>query len=146
MKKIFLFLVVAMLAFSCNTKAQLTSQPYGELTVTGATLTNADTAYAVCKLDGGAGTVSISATVTRTSGTLAGGGYLFGSIDGTNYEQYSTTDTMAIANPITFNGVTQITKVWKLTSSPYRYYRIMARTTGTSVGVLTSNWAYRISR
>lgn len=143
MKKIMFVMVAVLCLGSCQrTNAQATPGS-GALTVSdGATMTNADTSYLLATINGKR-EVTISATVTYTSGTLAGDGRLFVSCDGTNYELWSNTDTMAISSPITFNGVTQKTKSWTIPVNYWKYYMVRLRTTGTSVGVPSGDYIAR---
>lgn len=134
-------MVAALLGSYQTTEAQVTAGS-GILTVSGATLTNADTAYLTGTINGKR-EVTISATVEYTSGTLAGDGRLFVSCDGTNYELYSDTDTMTVSTPITFNGVTQKTKSWRIPINYWKYYMVRLRTTGTSVGVASGDYIAR---
>jgi hypothetical protein len=144
MKKILFLVTIALLCFgSTDIRAQTQTQPWGAMTITGATLTNADTAYGYTEING-TGAVAITMTVTYTSGTLAGNGSMFVSNDATNWELLSATDTMAISAPITIAGVTQKTYTWKIPISYWRYYRPRLFTTGTSVGVVSGK--YKFSR
>ena len=144
MKKILFLVTTALVLFACNDIRAQPVQPYGALTVSGASLSNTDTAYAynTVPIDG-AGSVSISATATYVSGTMAGGAWLFVSNDGTNFVPYSATDTMILVGPITFNGVTQITKVWTLSENYYRYYRVRFRQTGTAASTASGTYTLR---
>ncbi len=138
MKKLFTILVVLLAFTSTSANAQS-----GAMTVTdGATLTNADTSYLSATINAKR-QVTISATVQRTSGTLAGDGRLFVSCDCSNYELYSNTDTMAIANPITFNGKTQVTKTWVLPVNYWKCFMVRLRNTGTAVGVSSGHYIAR---
>lgn len=135
--------IMGFLFSLCTLSCQETKGQSGAMTVSGgATLTDADTSYLSATINGKR-EVTISATVTYTSGTLAGNGRLFVSPDGTNYELWSNTDTMAISSPITYNGVVQKTKSWVIPINYWKYYQVRLITTGTSVGVPSGDYIAR---
>jgi hypothetical protein len=140
MKK-FLFLFAFMALFIQGVTAQTYTPPRGSLTVTGAALSGADTAYLDAPTIIADGPLAITATVVRTSGTLAGSGQLFVSNNGTDWHLYSATDTMAIANPITYKGVEQVSKTWTLQNSFWTKYQVRLRTT-TGVGTARGSYKY----
>lgn len=134
MKKLFIVLVAVLCLGSCQrTNAQVTPGAAAMTVSDGATLSGADTSYLSATINGKR-EVTISATVTYTSGTLAGDGRLFLTADGSNYELYSNTDTMAISSPITFAGKTQVTKTWRIPINYWKGYMVRLRTS-TGAGV-----------
>ena len=139
MKKI-LFLLIALLSFG-SIGAQ-TTQPSGTLTITGATLNDADTAYATSPAIYGKGSLAMSITVTKTSGTATGSAFLFVSNDGVNWEQWSTTDSMNLASPILYDGVTQKTYTFKVPITYWLYYEARLIQGGTAVNVASGDYKY----
>lgn len=76
-------------------------------------------------------TVTIQSVITKVSGTVGGTATLQGSIDGTNFVTVSS----AYADVTSYTPTDQTTnsKLFIVTGSPYRYYRISYTGTGTMV-------------
>jgi hypothetical protein len=72
-------------------------------------------------------TVSIHAIFKRISGTAAGKAELFGTIDGTNYQQIGT-DTLAMA------ASGNSSYIWIVNGSPYRKYKVVFTGSTTLTG------------
>jgi hypothetical protein len=72
---------------------------------------------------------SFQAVVTKVSGTVAGTIILEASNDGTNYAAISV-DTLNLTN------VATNTKLWAVTSVPYKYYRLKGTGIGTMAAIL----------
>ena len=127
MKKILVMMVLSLgLLFSIETKAQnATLLPL----VAGDTLsqsTSSDTVTKVIRVTAGYSALGIQVVQTKLSGTGSGKVYLYGSLDGTNY---NLTDSSAAFTDITTN-VAYFTK----TTTPYTYYKIQARPMGAATG------------
>lgn len=141
MKKFLFLSLIAILCFGCNElKAQ--TQPSGTLSITGATLTNTDTAYATSPLIQGKGSLAMSITVTKTSGTATGSAFLFVSNDGVNWQQWSTTDSMNLASPITYGGVEQKTYSFLVPITYWLYYQARLIQGGTAVNVASGDYKF----
>lgn len=114
------------LLFSIETKAQnATLLPL----VAGDTLsqsTSSDTVTKVIRVTAGYSALGIQVVQTKLSGTGSGKVYLYGSLDGTNY---NLTDSSAAFTDVTTN-VAYFTK----TTTPYTYYKIQARPMGAATG------------
>jgi hypothetical protein len=126
MKK-FLFLLTLTIGMIASVSAQRIAPA-----ITGATLTNADTAYATSAVVGAFyESFAITATVTKSSGTIAGNIVLQGTVDGSTWVSLATADTLADA-----------TASYKFSDVPAKYYRYRVRaiSTGTSVSVLSSDY------
>ena len=94
-------------------------------------------------------TISISATVTKTSGTIAGTITLQGSVNGSNYVTVPTAfiETPSGQAPYSTGGaatftptnVASQTKIWTVIGTTYPYYRISYTGSGTMVGTIKGN-------
>lgn len=118
MKKLFLFISLLSLI---NLSAQNSVTP---MTGNGDTITNTGTDYVQYQVDYNYENVSFQAIVTKISGTVDGTGLLQGSIDGTNFKDLNT-DTLDLTDQTTNK------KIWVLTGSPYKYYRVTYLGAGT---------------
>jgi hypothetical protein len=123
MKKI-LFLGLSLFTFVTLSMATTVT-----MTGTGDTLTDAGTDFVVQQVQGTYKHISVQAVFTKISGTVAGTGILYGSVDGTNYVQLNT-DTLTMTNQTTN------TKIWVLTNANYMYYKIVYLGSGTMSGVV----------
>jgi len=122
MKKFILLLFLGVFALSVNAQV-VTSDPD--------TITNAGTADAIVKPGGGSVVVGVQVVVTKISGTVAGNCKLFGSIDGLNYVQIETTDSLALTD------VATQTYIWQVAPSPYDKLKCTCTGSGTmSAGIL----------
>lgn len=139
MKKILflsLFFLAALIACNNTTvNAQVPTQPEGDLTITGATLSNTDTAYARTPAIHGKGSLAVTVTVTKTSGTASGSAFMFVSNDADHWEQWSASDSMSLASPITYDGVVSKTYTFKVPITYWTYYEVRAIQGGTAVNV-----------
>lgn len=97
--------------------------------LTSDTCTNSATTYVGLPVLNWYQTVSIQVVVTKISGTVAGTVTVQGSVDGTNYvtvsSSFSTAQTLSPSNQATN------TKLFTITGSPYKYYRLSYTGTGT---------------
>lgn len=93
------------------------------------TTTNTATSYVSLPVQNWYNTVSIQSVVTKISGTVAGTVTLQGSLDGTNYEAVSASYADVVSYVPT--NVATSTKLFVVTGSPYRYYRLSYTGTGT---------------
>lgn len=76
------------------------------------------------------------ATVTKLTGTIAGGVYLQGTIDGTNWVNIGTNDTLIVTGTIA-------TKIWPITTTNYHSYRAWYRSSGSQTSTLTFSYLRR---
>lgn len=93
--------------------------------IAGDTITNTGTTYKVIKATAGFSDIAIQPIITNVSGTMAGTVKLYGSLDGTNYPS-AAIDSMAIS-------VSNLTRVFAKTGTPYVYYKIVITGSGTMV-------------
>lgn len=143
MKKFLFLSLIAILCFGCNELKAQTTQPTGALTITGgATLTDADTAYASTPAIYGKGSLGVSVTVAKTSGAATGSAFLFVSNDDVNWQQLSTTDSMNIASPISYDGVNQKTYTFLIPITYWNYYQARVIQGGTAVSVLSGDYKF----
>lgn len=92
--------------------------------LTSDTITNTGTGYVQVQISATYSQVSIQAVVTSISGTVNSAVYLQTSVDGINYINYSSTDTLH-----TTTGT--VTHTWVLTGNNYMYYRLTSTGRGT---------------
>lgn len=102
------------------------TQAYGS---TSDTTVNAATGYVGITLSNYYTRVSFQAVVTKISGTVAGTVTLQGSNDGTNYVTVSS--SYATATTLSCTDQTTNTKMFVVTGSPYKYYRLSYTGSGT---------------
>ena len=98
------------------------------------TSTNADTAYAAFNLVGFYNIVTAEAVITKVSGTAAGKVYFAGSLDNTNFD---------LLDSLTLTNITTNFKHFKLTSSPYYYYKLIYRPSGTQTSTFVGKYVAR---
>lgn len=102
--------------------------------LTSDTCTNAGTTYVGLTVNNYYETVTIQAVVTKISGTVAGTVTVQGSNDGTNFvtvdSDYITSSTLSPTNQTTN------TKIFIITGSPYKYYRLSYTGSGTMSATL----------
>jgi hypothetical protein len=98
------------------------------------TITNAGSGYVGLTVTQTYNRISIQAVVTKISGTVAGTVTVQGSVDGTNYvtvnSSYITSTTHTATN------VATSTKMFVITGSPYKYYRLSYTGSGTMSATL----------
>lgn len=125
MKKIIIFLSFAF-AMTTVVNAQSQSATTMNQTATNTTGTysnsGADTTY--IKAIGNYASVAIQGVVTKVSGTAAGTGWLYGSLDGVNYEKIAS-DSLKVTN------TSKSTHIWVMKPSSYLYYKTIVTGTGT---------------
>lgn len=94
-----------------------------------ATTTNTSTSYVSLPVTAWYNTVTIQSVVTKVSGTVGGTVTLQGSLDGTNYSTVSS----SYADVTSYTPTDQATnsKLFVVTGSPYKYYRLSYTGTGT---------------
>lgn len=122
MKK--LILLLSIIAFiSIDAKSQLTMAGSDTIvnTASVSVTTTLNQAYQVA---------SFQAIVTKVSGTVDGTVLLEASNDGTNYIAIST-DTLNLTD------VATNTKLWTVTSAPYKYYRLKGTGSGTMAAIIS---------
>jgi len=93
------------------------------------TTTNSANSYVTLGVTNWYNTVTIQSVITKISGTVGGTCTLQGSIDGTNFVTVSS----AYADVTSYTPTDQTTnsKLFIVTGSPYRYYRLSYTGTGT---------------
>lgn len=126
MKKFILIMVLGLLAFTVESKAQnatLIALAAGDTLSQSA---SSDTVSKVIRVTGPASTFAIQVNQTKLSGTGSGKVYLYGSLDGTNYV---LTDSSSAFTDQTTN-VAQFTK----SPAPFTYYKVQARPMGAATG------------
>lgn len=121
MKKILIAMVmmVGLLSFTNYAKAQeATLMPLvaGDST---STSTSLDTVSKVIRVTAGYSAIGIQVVTTKISGTVAGKAYLYGSLDGTNYEILDS--SAAFANQTTNSAI------FKRVTSPHTYLKVQVR-------------------
>lgn len=145
MKKLILLALIAIVAFSANAQVVTMYNPgttyslarLQTTSVTRDTVTNTGTGYVNCKILKGDGAITIQATVTKVSGTVAGALQLWGSIDGVAYSILNTIETQtAVASATATDTAGSKAYTWRFASSPFLYYRIVHTGTGTMVSYL----------
>jgi len=104
-------------------------------TATRDTVTNTGVGYLNTKKINGPGTVTIALVVTKVSGTVGGTITLQGSLDGTNYKAINTSETQTGIATITAADASAAYH-WRLSNSPFTYYRVSWTGTGTMVAYL----------
>ena len=119
MKNLITILLIALVSFAFGQKTNVVN-----FTSNGATLTNSGSASVTLQADVYSKTISVQAKVTKTSGTIAGTGILYGTLDGTNYVQVNT-DTLSLTDQTTN------TKIWIVDNNVYKTYKITFVGSGT---------------
>lgn len=102
------------------------TQAYGS---TSDTIVNTATGYVGLTVNNYYKEVSIQTVITKISGTVAGTVTLQGSNDGTNYVTVST--SYSDAQTHTATNVATSSKLFTITGSPYKYYRLSYTGSGT---------------
>lgn len=125
MKKLFTIILATLLLAATDIQAQ-----NGSLTLSKSSLTNVDTATAsLPSTRAYYASISASALITRSSGTLAGSVNLQASNDNTNWATISTTSlTNAATFPIVFQHA----------PAGFNYYRLQFITSGTVAATLSA--------
>ncbi len=134
MKKILSILICAvclMLAYSTAhaQSASATAMTKGVATA----LVNTASDSATIKVTSAYTSASFQSVVTKVSGTPAGTVKLYGSLDGTNFVNIASTDSLIITN------VAKCTHIWNVAPSKYLWYRLVAVGAGT-MNVTTKGW------
>lgn len=93
------------------------------------TTDNTATSYVTLGVERWYNTVTIQSVVTKISGTVAGTVTLQGSVDGTNYVTVNSSYTDVTSYSPT--NVATSSKLFVVTGSPYRYYRLSYTGAGT---------------
>lgn len=102
-------------------------------TATRDTITNTGLGVLTTKRTGGTNSpVTIEVYVTKVSGTVAGTIALQGSLDGTNFKGINTSETQTAIATATLTDATN-SYSWRLSTSPYLYYRVSASGGTTTV-------------
>lgn len=138
MKK-FLILIAGLVAFlAVETKAQVADfKSVYNLSLD--TVTNTATVYLQSPVisPAAATTTTIWVAVTKISGTVGGTMTLQGSLDGTNFKAINTPDTQTALATVTATDATN-TYHWRLSGSPFTYYRVSWTGTGTMSASFTA--------
>lgn len=99
------------------------------VSLTSDTTTDTGTSYVELGVQNWYNTVTIQSVVTKISGTVAGTVTLQGSVDGTNYVTVSS--SYADVTSYSPTNVATSSKLFVVTGSPYRYYRLSYTGAGT---------------
>jgi len=130
MKKTFIILFFALVAFASNAQTSDFFNPLGT-NIKSDTVTNTATAYLSTRIMVAKNSPStIWVAVTKISGTVGGTITLQGSLDGTNWKAINTPETATALATFTATDATN-TYHWRLNSSPFLYYRVSWTGTGT---------------
>lgn len=95
------------------------------MTGSGDTLVNTAVEYVSLPLVSGYNSAVYGVKLTKIDGTVAGTSILEQSLDGTNYETATGTDTLTHAN------ATTNFKNWTISGPPFPYYRVKITGSGT---------------
>lgn len=139
MKKIFLVLSLCAIALSgfaqgAGKLVDLTS----EFALTRDTVVNTATVFLTTgRIAGVSGVVTVQVNVTKISGTVGGTISLQGSLDGTNFKALNTAETQTALATVTATDASNVYH-WRLSSSPFTYYRVSWTGTGTMSASFTS--------
>lgn len=135
----FLFVgVVAILTTAFEAKAQVFDFLSGT-SATFETVVNTGTAFLTSPRisPSPATSTTIWVAVTKVSGVVAGTITLQGSLDGTNWKAINTPDTQTALPTITPTDASN-TYHWRLSGSPFLYYRVTWTGTGTMNATFTT--------
>lgn len=150
MKKIFLISILMLSVLAGTVKGQSVIQSLYNTgtthfvsdlnTVTAVKDTVVDTGSGALfsKRIGGAGAVTIQVNVTKVSGTVGGTISLQGSLDGTNYKALNTEETQTALATITATDASNVYH-WRLSKSPFLYYKVNWVGTGTMNATFTAS-------
>lgn len=95
------------------------------------TVTNTATVYLTSgRIAGTDGITTVQVNVTKISGTVGGTISLLGSLDGTNYKALNTAETQTALATVTATDATNVYH-WRLSASPFIFYRVSWTGTGT---------------
>lgn len=119
----------AYLFTSGATNKHATQNLLSAYSATSDTTDNTGTSYITLPVTNWYNTVSVQSVVTKISGTVAGTVTLLGSLDGTNYNTVDA-NYLNVTNYSPTNVATS-TKIFVVTGSPYRYYRLSYTGAGT---------------
>ena len=119
----------ASLFSSGLTNKHVVSNMTSNVSLTSDTTTNTGASYVGLGVTNWYNTVTIQSVVTKISGTVAGTVTLQGSIDGTNY--VTVNSSYADVTSYSPTNVTTSSKLFVVTGSPYRYYRLSYTGAGT---------------
>lgn len=128
MKK-FLFLAALLIGFSAQAQLrELKSSTNQTLDTVTNTATNTLTSIKMTPSTSTSTTIWVA--VTKISGTVGGTITLQASLDGTTYKAINTPDTQTAVAAVTATDATN-TYHWRLSGSPFQYYRVSWTGTGT---------------
>lgn len=99
-------------------------------------VTNTGTNYVTVQVQNWYYTTTIQPVVTKLSGTAAGTVTLQGSNDGTNFVTVNTSYISGGSATMSVSNQTTNTKLFVITGSPYRYYRLSYTGSGTMLCTL----------
>lgn len=112
-------------------------EDFATVTAVSDTVTNTGSGALLSKRIAGPGSVTIQVNVTKVSGTVGGTISLQGSLDGTNYKALNTEETQTALATITATDASNVYH-WRLSKSPFLYYRVNYAGTGTMVATFTA--------
>lgn len=105
--------------------ASVSAQKIYTMTGSGDTVVNSATEYVSLPLKDGYDCAVYKVEIVKNTGTVTGTAILQQSVDATDYETATGTDTL------TFTNVTTAFKHWELDKPKYPYYRIKVTGSGT---------------
>lgn len=136
MKKILLSLIF-MVGLALSASAQLTM--LSSFNLPSDTATDTGTAFLSLRSPGAKQTVTIQVNVLEISGTTAGTLTLMGSLDGVNYKAALSGETSTAIPTFTALDVATVQPfIWRVTNSPYLYYRVSYTGNGTMAASITA--------
>lgn len=101
------------------------------------TVTDTATGYLTSTRVAGPGQVTVQVNVTKISGTVGGTISLQGSLDNSNWKALNTQETQTALATITATDATNVYH-WRLSASPFLYYRVSWTGTGTMSASFTA--------
>lgn len=128
MKKIILSALFALCLSVTHAQSVVTTMK-SSYSLNSDTVTDAGSAYVQLQVTGCYQQVSVQVVVTRLSGTVNAPVYLQASIDGANFLNVSSTDTLHATTGT-------VTHVWIVNTNPYLYYRLSITGQGTMAATI----------
>jgi hypothetical protein len=107
-----------------------------EMSTNGTTVTNSGTGTVSIQVKNQYEVSTIQVVCSKTSGTIGGTVTLQGSNDGTNYVTVNTSYISGGSATLSCSNVSINTRMFIITGSPYRYYRLSWTGSGTMAGKL----------
>lgn len=139
---ILLFMAVGLFSTPAVSQASNNEQSLKSIySLTSDTVTNTATIYLTSTRVSSTNSLSqqttVQVNVTKISGTVGGTISLLGSLDGTNFKALNTIETQTALATITATDASNVYH-WRLTGSPFLYYRVSWTGTGTMSASFTA--------